>query len=230
MYEYVYKISLPAVYREAGRFADALKVMDDALHIYHGDEPNRWQFQKGNLLIDIGKNDLALQLADEMKFERLSLRFKGKALANIGEYEKAEESAAKHKSLSGILFYQYMTKAYIAVAKKDADSALEYLKNVEAIAVPFGSMLGIQYWTLLAEAHRLNNDLDKAVLVHERLLHIYGGHALSHYELGKLYESLGRLEKAKANYIKFLEMWKNADKGLPQPEYARERLGALKGY
>jgi hypothetical protein len=44
-----------------------------------------------------------------------------------------------------------------------------------------------------------------------------------------LYEEAGQPEKAVLHYKRFLEMWKNADDGLPQPIHARERLKALKG-
>jgi tetratricopeptide (TPR) repeat protein len=68
---------------------------------------------------------------------------------------------------------------------------------------------------------------DEAAKVHEELLRIHGGHALSHYELGKIYQELGRPEDARQEFSKFLEMWSQADEGLPQLEDARARLAAL---
>ena len=87
----------------------------------------------------------------------------------------------------------------------------------------------VEYFVMLAEAHKLAGDLEKAVSVNNDLLHIYGGHALSHYELGKLYEELNRPADARSEYEKFLDMWSNADEGIPQLEDARGRLTALKG-
>ena len=72
-------------------------------------------------------------------------------------------------------------------------------------------------------------DLEKAAAVHREMLRLYGGHALSHYELGRLYEEMGRPDEAKRHFERFLEMWKNADEGLPQPEFAKARLAALTG-
>jgi tetratricopeptide (TPR) repeat protein len=70
--------------------------------------------------------------------------------------------------------------------------------------------------------------LDEAVNVHEEMLRVFRGHALSHFELGKLYEQMMRPKDAIREYELFLEMWSEVDEGLPQVEYAEKRLVALR--
>ena len=52
-------------------------------------------------------------------------------------------------------------------------------------------------------------------------------YARSFYQLGQIYEKLGDKSKARENYEKFLEIWKNAEGNLPEPADARKRLAAL---
>ena len=49
----------------------------------------------------------------------------------------------------------------------------------------------------------------------------------SFYMLGKVYEKLGKKKQARKNYERFLELWKNADLGLPEVEDAKSRLALL---
>ena len=98
------------------------------------------------------------------------------------------------------------------------ESGLEILKTVkEECTLP-----------VLSDVHE-TGQIEKAAAEHEEMLRLYGGHALSHYELGKLYEEMRRYTDAQAEYEKFLEMWSKADEGLPQLEDARVRLAKLKG-
>ena len=46
--------------------------------------------------------------------------------------------------------------------------------------------------------------------------------------LGKIHEQQGENGKARENYRKFLEIWKDADPGLPEVEDARTRLAVIR--
>jgi hypothetical protein len=53
--------------------------------------------------------------------------------------------------------------------------------------------------------------------------------ALKHYKLAKIHEKMNDLETAKQEYMKFLELWKDADPDIPEIQDAKKRLAELTG-
>ena len=53
-------------------------------------------------------------------------------------------------------------------------------------------------------------------------------YAKSFYMLGKIYEQQDDEVKAIEHYEKFLDLWKDADPGIPEVEDPRKRLAGLK--
>lgn len=87
----------------------------------------------------------------------------------------------------------------------------------------------------LASAYFKFEDLEKAQKEYERIIFLtiarlyYGDiYAKSYYTLGKIFEQKGWEGKAIEHYEKFLELWKNADPGIPEVDDAKRRLAALK--
>ena len=86
----------------------------------------------------------------------------------------------------------------------------------------------------LAEAYLKSGDLGKAREEYEKITaltegrHMFGDiYARSFYQLGKIAEQEGDKTKAREYYRKFLDLWKDADPGLPEVADARKRLAGL---
>ncbi len=118
-------------------------------------------------------------------------------------------------------------QARAALAENDPKTAFKFLDEMRKIGVVWGGYIDIDYRTILASAYRMQGRLKEAADVHKEMLRVYGGHALSHYELGTIYEEMKRPADAMKEYAKFLEMWSEADEGLPQLTDARNRIAAL---
>ena len=87
----------------------------------------------------------------------------------------------------------------------------------------------------LALAHYESGDLDSAQKEFERITVLTTGrlvlghlYAKSFYMLGKIFEQKDWNGKAIENYEKFLDLWKDADSGLPEIEDAKKRLAGMK--
>jgi TolA-binding protein len=90
------------------------------------------------------------------------------------------------------------------------------------------------YYYPLAFAYFKAGDLPEAKAEFERVTTLMGGkfcfgdlYAKSFYWLGKIAEGQKDKARARRNYGKFLDLWKDADPGQPEVEDAKARLAAL---
>jgi len=123
---------------------------------------------------------------------------------------------------------------------QEAISLLEKTPPEVLISLSYGPMLVAYNFPFLkdalARAYEKNGEIDKAIAEYERLTAFYPKsgapfliHPKYHYLLGKLYEQKGLKSKAAERYRRFLDLWKDADPGIPEVVDARMRLRALKG-
>ncbi len=226
---------LASLYVEAGRYA---KMRETSIEYFAANEMSGWT--QTRLLVEMGRWREIVDAHEQ--YERLAKadstlgpfypRDLGKALAELGDVKGAREIAAELRKIefdagAMVVYDANEIEARAALAERDPKAALRYLAEMQKSGVPHGGYIDIDYRTTLARAYRMAGQIDKAAEVHRQMLKVYGGHALSHYELGRIYEEMKRPAEAKKEYAKFLEMWSEADEDLPPLFDARKRLAAL---
>jgi tetratricopeptide (TPR) repeat protein len=159
-------------------------------------------------------------------------------LAESGNVAKAEEvlralkKDVEEKSKSQMHDYLAAVGS-VELAKGNSKSAMTYLEKAkQQTQLPW---FEVRY--LLVQAYLESGKLAEAVAECEKLLLRYDEYRVSYaiwavkayYLMGLAYEKSGWNEKAVEEYEEFLDIWKNADPGIPEVADARQRLARLKG-
>ena len=192
--------------------------------------PRRSEFNRVDFNLWSGLVDIRSGQADSAK---LKLE-KARALLPKS-IEQSPTYGVIHKRFLALL------QAEIFLAEGSPASAIEVMENASSPASPPMDIQALFRLNMplnqdiLARAYVKNGALDKAVAKYEEWITFDPNstdrriaHPKYHYELAKLYEQKKWEGKAIENYEKFIDLWKDADKGLPELEEAKKRLAGLK--
>jgi tetratricopeptide (TPR) repeat protein len=174
----------------------------------------------------------------------------GLVYAKQGKIDEAKSMLDKIKSIeaqmeasdvSTLTEFRYnWLRSEILSAEGSPDEAIQIFEKIEYPLIPQLRVDPIMIYNMpflndfLARAYRKSGRLDDAIAEYERKVkfdpqrddrHLI--HPKYYYLLAKLYEEKGDTAGAIANYERFLELWKDADPGLPEVEDTRKRLASL---
>jgi tetratricopeptide (TPR) repeat protein len=195
-------------------------------------------------LTEIEKARIIDEKAGGITGQIIALHLKGLALLEMESIPEAQASAVEIKSLVDnwlnpklIRYFDHL-RGMIELKRGDFPAAIsDFDKAV--------SLLDFQY-AAIGEEHALfigplalafykSGHFDKAREQYDKITRLTTGrlyygdiYAMSFYMLGKIAEQQGDQVRAGENYRKFLDLWKDADPGLPEVEDARKRLAGLK--
>ena len=149
----------------------------------------------------------------------------------------SEENLYKAQMFKTTLKFVHME---LLMAEGSFEDAISVGENLDKTLVANFEIEGLVMYNspfmrdALARAYYLNDERDKAIAEYERLITFNPTsnnrrliHPKYHYLLAKLYQEKGLKKKAISEFEKFLELWKNADKGIPQFVDAERRLTKL---
>jgi tetratricopeptide (TPR) repeat protein/predicted Ser/Thr protein kinase len=215
------------IYFDRGLLVSARKFNDgDWCEVWSKSQPQWSRFYqvyrealRGLIFLKEGKTDSS----------RACLRELSNVLSNSpGAYEP--EMRSFHDVLKGeMLLAQDSAKSAIALWENAPDVPIPILQL--GFTLPYNVPLQRD---VLARAYARDGQIERAIAQYERLTRIDPDrkdrrfiNPRYHHRLAKLYEQRGMKEKAISEYKKFLELWRNADRNLPELKEANVRLVAL---
>jgi serine/threonine protein kinase/Flp pilus assembly protein TadD len=194
-------------------------------------------------LIEFATVEKEAQTVDSYKYERPALLGRGLASLALRSSADAEKAAADLKKLndSGMNRKAYRYGSFlvgsIELEKGDYPRAVRHFQDaIGQLSSEFANENEYAWFRdALALAYWKAGDLQRARDTYTQITTLIFGrlkagetYTRSYYRLGLIYEKLGDNTRARENYRKFLDLWKDADLGLPEVADARKRLATLK--
>jgi tetratricopeptide (TPR) repeat protein len=174
-----------------------------------------------------------------------ALLYKGLAYVGKKSMAEAQRTAAELKDViqKGVN-KNYMRLYFYLIGMKELENgnlseAIEHFKKSVSLLPHQHPNVVVNdhafFIDALALAYYKSGDLDRAREEYERIISLTLGrlhwpdiYAKSFYMLGKIFEEKGWKGKSIEHYEKFLTLWKDADPGIAEVDYAKERLAELK--
>jgi tetratricopeptide (TPR) repeat protein len=239
------RLSLASMYKLKGQFEEAESQLqkkpvltEPLIYLYL----RSGQPEKALKGLDEGWNNAVS--ADDRFLQLRVLHAKGLALVQMGSLDEALRTASELNDLvqewinkKDIRLYHNLM-GMIEFEKGDISKAINSLERAyDLLYAP--NEAGPEYHSLflysLAQAYFKAGDLGKAEeeclkIISLALGRIQSGdfYAKSFYTLGKIFEQKGLGDKAIGYYEKFLDLWNDADPGLPEVKEARQSLAKLR--
>jgi serine/threonine protein kinase/Tfp pilus assembly protein PilF len=231
-----------------GRLDEAMRVLDAGINTDMMEEAKVWQLEKHFIKATIYREkknlDSALKETQKaMEISREVYRFIPakhweyyvRLLTENNEIAKAEGAAEDLKKdieekIPGLMYLYWYALGFVEWSKDNTDAALTQFEKLAKTTPDFWA-----HFTL-AEAYLKSERLGEAVAEFEKVLSRYDEnralcafHSVkAHYLLGLAYEKSGWNKKAIEKYEEFLDIWKEADPGIPEVEDAKKRLVKLR--
>jgi serine/threonine protein kinase/Tfp pilus assembly protein PilF len=247
---------LGAMYQLRGQFKRAGEEMAKGAELAEKIEDKGWisNFHQSLAYIFLGSGRPEKALEESIKSLRAAVEIdslsrqknilsaKGYAELELGMMEEARKTADALRALidqdanKKDIRYWDLLAGRIMFKQEDYPGAIGRLTKAETM-LPFQYFFDndhVLFMDALGLAYFMHNDLDKARIEYEKITRLtigafyYGDiYARSFYRLGIICEKQGEKAKAKENYQKFLDLWKDADPGRPEVEDAKKRLASL---
>jgi tetratricopeptide (TPR) repeat protein/tRNA A-37 threonylcarbamoyl transferase component Bud32 len=183
---------------------------------------------------------LKTEEASSLDRKRRALHLKGLAYLHMNSMEESRKTAEELRASildspnPELMHYYHHLKGMIDLEQSNFSGAIENFEKALSLQTSDPHDRRADYIESLAKAYAASGDMDKAQAEFEKITstvvdrYSYGDcYARSFYELGKIYEQKGWKGKAIEQYERFLELWKDADPGLPEVKEARAKLAAL---
>jgi len=231
-----------------GKLGEALEVLDNGITADRMEQVE-WQqvYKLGYTVIIYREKDLNLAIKEQEKCLEIIHRldpddkfseqhYYVMLLAENKDFEKAEQVAKvlkrdiEEKNETIMWYYYWYAAGCIEFSKGNLEKSVDNFEKVVEVNPIFPS------WFLLGRAYLASGRLGEAVAEFEKILSSYDRYRLfntiravkTYYLLGLAYEKSGWTKKAIENYEEFLDIWKDADPGIPEVEDAKERVKKLR--
>ncbi len=250
------RMHLSDLYLTQGKFERAEEELRIGLEIGEHSKQDVWLWNAFSRLIKLklalGQASEALKEWNDYKgsfpgyYSTWLMDLKAKILLIVKDFKGADEIIQIFKEnlnkwiewqgTNKHLRYWYYLLGFMALEQNKSSESIAYLKDAVSLLAAGEPKDYALFMNTLAIAYTQAGELDKAQIEYERISRFttekqYAGdiYARSYYMLGKIFEHQSEKSRARINYEKFLDLWKDADPGLPEVQDARKRLAGLKG-